>query len=175
MDAEGDGFRAGMTTLGLILTNSSSIKEWNRIEHHRVSTAHFMQYIRTYRFFTAKFFEQFQKKLYIFAIKRYIKCKHKCKLIIQFTNFHYKYSHMDHSSSSFYSILIEPLKLIPAAIEIDDIRNPQFISNSSDISEPSRNRIDCDWEGGFCKDWSSSYLIPVENQKSKNCFRLGTI
>ena len=38
VDAEGDGLRAGMTTLGLILTNSSSVKEWNRIEHHRVST-----------------------------------------------------------------------------------------------------------------------------------------
>ena len=36
MDAERGKIRAGMTSLGLILTNSSSIKEWNRIEHHRV-------------------------------------------------------------------------------------------------------------------------------------------
>ena len=93
-------------------------------------------------------------------------------MIIQFTNFHYKYSGMDHSSSSFYSILIEPLKFVA---EIDDIRNPNFIGNSSDISEPNLDRIDCDWEDGFCKDWSSSYLIPVANQKSKLCFKLGTI
>lgn len=37
VDAEGGSTRAAMTTLGLILTNSSSVKEWNRIEHHRVS------------------------------------------------------------------------------------------------------------------------------------------
>jgi len=36
MDAERGRKRAGMTSLGLILTNSSSIKEWNQIEHHRV-------------------------------------------------------------------------------------------------------------------------------------------
>ena len=34
--AQDHGIRAGMTKLGLVLTNSSSIQEWNRIEHHRV-------------------------------------------------------------------------------------------------------------------------------------------
>ena len=83
---------------------------------------------------------------------------------------------MDHSSSSFYSILIEPLKFAPT-IEIDDIRH-RFSTNSSDISElsPESRKLDsfdCDWENGLCENWSSSLLI--ENLSSKFCFKRGKI
>ena len=93
-----------------------------------------------------------------FWIQRYIKCTYKCKLIIQFTNFHYKYSGMDHSSSSFYSILIQPLKLAPKIL-INDITVMRNHGSFSNTSEPSLDEIHCDWDKGFCENWSSSFLM----------------
>ena len=91
---------------------------------------------------------------------------------------------MDHSSSSFYSILIEPLKLAPK-IAIKDITSMRHHGSFSNSSEPSLEEINCDWDKGFCKNWSSSFnehmmlsrecAIGDEKKESKNCFRLGKI
>ena len=86
---------------------------------------------------------------------------------------------MDHSSSSFYSILIEPLKLAPK-IAINDITSMRHHGSFSNSSEPSLEEIHCDWDKGFCKNWSSSFnehmiFSSDEKKESKNCFRLGKI
>ena len=79
---------------------------------------------------------------------------------------------MDHSSSSFYSILIEPLKLAPK-IAINDITFMRHHGSFSNSSDPSLEEIHCDWDKGFCKNWSSSFNEHMIF--SKNCFKLGKI